>query len=102
MRDEGRRMKNRFFVLHPSSLPWRLVRIHQSWWSPGSPQVYHQEVWSMRIRVASGAALALVLLFSNTFAADPLKSGPQVGDSLAAFSPENVTGPYAGSSRCLV
>jgi hypothetical protein len=56
----------------------------------------------MRIRVASGAALALVLLFSNTFAADPLKSGPQVGDSLAAFSPENVTGPYAGSSRCLV
>ena len=56
----------------------------------------------MKIRVAAGASLALVLLLGSTFAADPLKSGPQVGDSVDAFSPLNVTGPFAGNNQCLV
>lgn len=56
----------------------------------------------MRTRVAAWVSLALVLLLGCTSAADPLKSGPQVGDSLSAFEPTNVTGPYAGANRCLI
>jgi hypothetical protein len=52
-------------------------------------------------RVA-GAALALAILGAGALAADALKSGPQVGESVEAFEPLNVTGPYAGGKRCLV
>jgi hypothetical protein len=46
--------------------------------------------------------LALVLLFGSTFAADALKSGPQVGDGVGVFEPLNCTGAFAGDKRCLV
>lgn len=35
-------------------------------------------------------------------AADPIKSGPQVGDSVSPFHPNHVTGTYAGKSTCLI
>jgi hypothetical protein len=34
--------------------------------------------------------------------ADPIKSGPQVGDSVSPFHPNHVTGTYAGQNACLV
>jgi hypothetical protein len=42
-----------------------------------------------------------LLLVSSACAAD-LKSGPQPGDSIAAFHPLNVTGQFAGEKQCLV
>jgi hypothetical protein len=56
----------------------------------------------MTKRLLPGAFLALALLVSGTPAADPLKSGPQVGKSVDAFEPRNVTGPFAPEEHCLV
>jgi hypothetical protein len=56
----------------------------------------------MRDRIAMGASLALALLVGSALAADALKSGPQVGDSLYPFDPYNVTGEFAGEEKCLV
>ncbi len=52
----------------------------------------------MRFRMGIGVA---VLMVSTAYAVD-LKSGPQVGDSIAAFHPLNVTGKSAGKKNCLV
>ena len=57
----------------------------------------------MRKYIAAGTALAMTLLVGSLIAAgDGLKSGPQVGDSVGPFEPENVTGKFAGTKRCLV
>lgn len=55
----------------------------------------------MRKTIVAGSALAMALLIGSALAAD-LTSGPQIGASVAAFEPENVTGPAAGKKRCLV
>jgi hypothetical protein len=47
-------------------------------------------------------ALALALMACGSLAADALKSGPQVGESVDAFEPRNVTGPFAPDEHCLV
>jgi hypothetical protein len=41
-------------------------------------------------------------LLTGCVAAAELKSGPQPGDSVGAFHPLNVTGPFAGQKQCLV
>jgi hypothetical protein len=57
----------------------------------------------MNRRIAVGASLAVALLVSSVFAADDLKSGPQVGQKIpGAFNPLNVTGSAAGTKTCLV
>jgi hypothetical protein len=56
----------------------------------------------MNRRVVTGASLALLVLLGSAVAADALKSGPQPDDDLIAFEPVNVTGPFAGTTRCLV
>jgi hypothetical protein len=56
----------------------------------------------MRYRVALGATLAALLL-GSAFAAEGLKSGPQVGQSIPGpFNPLNVTGGQAGTKACQV
>lgn len=52
-------------------------------------------------RFATGVTLAAALLVSSAVAAD-LNSGPQVGKSVGAFHPLNVTGRAAGQKNCLV
>ena len=56
----------------------------------------------MRKTLVAGSALAVALLLGGALVAADLKSGPQVGDSVGAFEPENVTGRFAGTKRCLV
>jgi len=46
--------------------------------------------------------MATALLASCALSADALKSGPQPGDHLTPFEPQNVTGPFAGRKQCLV
>jgi hypothetical protein len=64
----------------------------------------HEEVHpTMSYRLTPGAALAVVLLLGGTAAAEELKSGPQVGQTIpGAFSVLNVTGESAGEKACLV
>jgi hypothetical protein len=57
---------------------------------------------TMRDRIAVGASLAVALLVGCAMAADALKSGPQIGDSMFPFDPYNCTGEYAGEEKCLV
>jgi hypothetical protein len=48
------------------------------------------------------AAVALVLFAGSVFAADPIKSGPQVGDKVPGpFHPLNINGEKAGQKNCL-
>jgi hypothetical protein len=57
----------------------------------------------MRKFHAIGASLALALLAGGVLAAEGLKSGPQVGESLPGpFHPLNVTGSGAGQKVCQV
>ena len=57
----------------------------------------------MKLRLAVGSSLAVVLLVGGAIAADDLKSGPQVGTSVPGpFNPLNVNGSDAGQKRCLV
>jgi hypothetical protein len=50
-----------------------------------------------------GATLALVVAGYHAWAADDLKSGPQVGQSIGGpFNPLNVTGSAAGEKVCQV
>ncbi len=56
----------------------------------------------MRNRIAIGASLTIALLVGGVIAAEPIKSGPQPGDSCGVFEPLHVTGPGAGSKSCLV
>ncbi len=54
-------------------------------------------------RITAGASLAIALLVGSAFAADDLKSGPQIGDKVPGpFSPLNINGDDAGAKRCLV
>jgi hypothetical protein len=62
--------------------------------------IHYEEVDLMK-RFATGVTLATVLLVSSAVAAD-LTSGPQVGKSVGAFHPLNVTGRAAGQKNCLV
>jgi len=55
-----------------------------------------------RVLIATGLVLAVALVVTNFAAADPLKSGPQVGQEVPGpFHPLNVTGPKAGEKNCL-
>jgi hypothetical protein len=56
----------------------------------------------MKKYIAVGAPLAIVLLLGSVVVAGDLKSGPQVGAGVGAFEPDNVTGTFAGTKRCLV
>ena len=57
----------------------------------------------MKHRMIAGASLALALLVGSAWAAEDLKSGPQVGDGIPKpFNPNNVTGKFAGKKQCLV
>jgi hypothetical protein len=48
-------------------------------------------------------AVCLILLAGSVLAAEPLRSGLQVGDRLpGSFQPLNLTGPHAGEEHCLV
>lgn len=49
-----------------------------------------------------GACTLAALLVAGSQAADPLKSGPQVGQKVTAFSPLNINGPDAGKKVCQV
>jgi hypothetical protein len=55
--------------------------------------------------IAVGAFVALALMLSSAgFAADDIKSGPQVGENARPkpFTPLNLNGPTAGQKQCLV
>ena len=57
----------------------------------------------MRMSHVFGGALAIVLLTGGTFAAESLKSGPQVGSrKIPAFNPLHCNGSGAGGKACLV
>jgi len=57
----------------------------------------------MRSRTLLGASLVGALLVCSAFAAEGLKSGPQVGSTkLNPFNPLNVTGSQAGTKACQV
>lgn len=57
----------------------------------------------MRSRYAVGASLATALLVGSLIAAESLKSGPQVGQSIPGpFNPLNVTGRAAGRKACQI
>jgi hypothetical protein len=57
----------------------------------------------MKHRILGGVLLAAALLSADSRSAEPLKSGPQVGEEIpGTFLPLNVTGADAGKKRCLV
>jgi hypothetical protein len=57
----------------------------------------------MKSRIAVGGFLAVALLVGGAMAEENLKSGPQEGKKLPGpFNVQNVTGPFAGKSLCLV
>ena len=57
----------------------------------------------MRISHMLGSAVVVVLLTGSTFAADDLKSGPQVGSrKIPDFNPLHCNGNGAGGKACLV
>jgi hypothetical protein len=57
----------------------------------------------MRVSHVLGASAVVVLLMGGTFAAEGLKSGPQVGSSkIPAFNPLHCNGSGAGGKACLV
>jgi len=52
-------------------------------------------------RLAAVSALVLGVLASGLIAAEPVKSGPQVGDKVPGpFEPLNVNGEFAGEKKC--
>jgi hypothetical protein len=57
----------------------------------------------MNFRGPIGAGLMLAIAISGVYAAEPLKSGPEVGSKkISPFHPLNVTGSAAGKPQCLV
>ncbi len=56
----------------------------------------------MNVRSMLGASLAATLLIGGVWAADSLKSGPQVGGGVSPFNPLHVTGSTKGKKICLV
>src|SRR5436305_1873849 len=54
------------------------------------------------LAIAAGLFVLLALVLAPVGAAENLKSGPQVGDTVPGpFHPLNVTGPKAGEKNCL-
>ena len=52
--------------------------------------------------IATALVLTVVFVLSGFAVADPLKSGPQVGQDVPGpFRPLNVTGAKAGQKNCL-
>jgi hypothetical protein len=56
----------------------------------------------MNVRAMLGVSLAGALLLSGAFAAEAVKSGPQVGQRVTPFNPLHVTGSGKGGKACLV
>jgi hypothetical protein len=57
----------------------------------------------MKYSTAMGSFVAAALLAGSAFAAEELKSGPQVGKSIpGVFNPLHANGPDAGQKLCLV
>jgi hypothetical protein len=57
----------------------------------------------MKPVLVAGATLALVVFGYHAWAADELKSGPQVGQFIGGpYNPLNVTGADAGGKTCQV
>ncbi len=55
-----------------------------------------------RVLFAMGSVLAVAFVVTSVSAADPIKSGPQVGQDVPGpFHPLNVTGAKAGQKNCL-
>jgi hypothetical protein len=66
------------------------------------PHFPQEVVSTMKYRVVAGFVACAMVVAVGT-AGDSLKSGPQVGKSLAGpFHPLNVTGAKAGVKHCLV
>jgi hypothetical protein len=58
---------------------------------------------AMNFRGPMAAGLLFAIAISGVNAAEPLKSGPEVGSKkIAPFHPLNVTGSAAGKPQCLV
>ncbi len=57
----------------------------------------------MKYGIPLGVSVAVLLGGSVLAADEPLKSGPQVGQTIPGpFNPLNVTGPSAGEKACQV
>ena len=57
----------------------------------------------MRTSIAVGSTLAIALLVGGVMAEEGIKSGPQPGANFGTpWEPKHVTGPNAGTARCLV
>ena len=57
----------------------------------------------MKSRIALGASLATALLVCSAFAAEAVKSGPQVGSKkIPAFNPLHCNTRTEGTKQCLV
>jgi hypothetical protein len=56
----------------------------------------------MRKCIPLGATLAVALLAGSAFAAEPAKSGLQVGQKLPAFDTLHCNGAREGAKACLV
>jgi hypothetical protein len=54
------------------------------------------------IRKLMAGVVSAALVAGAVYAAEPLKSGPQVGDKVSAFKPLHATGETAGEKVCLV
>jgi len=71
---------------------------------PGISLVHTRERSWVRMKFPMRVSLALsaVLLTCSVFAAEELKSGPQLGKTPGIFNPLHVTGSTAGQRQCLV
>src|SRR5262249_25839747 len=65
-----------------------------------SPRVLPEVLAVMRYAIVTAAVLAAVAGVMS--AAEPIKSGLQVGEFVLPFEPYNVTGEFAGQEKCLV
>ena len=56
----------------------------------------------MRMRFATGlsAVVASIVLVGTCYAADAVKSGQKVGESVSPFDVEDITGPNKGTTLC--
>ncbi len=56
----------------------------------------------MRSRFATGlpALVVSIVMVGNAYAAEPVKSGQQVGESVSPFDVEDITGPNKGKTLC--
>jgi hypothetical protein len=56
----------------------------------------------MRMRFAQGlsAVVVSIVMVGTCYAADAVKSGQNVGDSVSPFDVEDITGPNKGKTLC--